>query len=250
MPKAQQDVSQPITFIKGLITEQSGLSGSPDSMSSGDNLIINTDGSAVRRLGVDYESGWGAISANASLKTKAVSSGVWSNVNGISNFNLMVIQEATTLHFLDLSQAPPSSQEVASLNFSGLVLDATVAASSRCQFASVSGGLIVVNAGTDPLYLEYSETDAGVKTIDAIALTLKVRDFQGVSDGLRTEERPASLSPLHHYNLRNQGWSADKELVGVADGTNTGNSTGGIGGGSLVTNPIIYAPYTPVTDAS
>lgn len=242
MPKAQQDVNQTFTFVKGLITEQPELNASSDSFTSGVNLLVHTDGSATRRLGADYELGWGFTVTPATLKTTAISTGIWANVAGISNFNLVVVQEATTLHFFDLALTAPSSQEVAAINFSGLVLDASVARASRCQFASVGGGLVVVNAGSDPLYLEYTDDGTGNPTIDAISLVLRVRDFQGISDGYRVDEQPADLSSAHHYNLRNQGWGGAKELVGVTDNTGNGNSVGG--GGTFTSDPTISAPVS------
>jgi hypothetical protein len=50
--------------------------------------------------------------------------------------------------------------------------------------------------------------------------TIQIRDFNGVNDGLQVDENPVTLSDLHEYNLRNQGWSVQK----IADFFNDNDS--------------------------
>jgi hypothetical protein len=57
----------------------------------------------------------------------------------------------------------------------------------------------------NPLYVAY---DSGADSISVNAITLQIRDFVGVSDSLALDNRPASLTDVHKYNLYNQGWYA------------------------------------------
>ena len=45
------------------------------------------------------------------------------------------------------------------------------------------------------------------------AITLNVRDFEGVEDGLAPDTRPSSITGTHEYNLRNQGWPLHYKCV-------------------------------------
>lgn len=64
-----------------------------------------------------------------------------------------------------------------------------------------------------------SKTQLVIHTIDseqqvaATPITIQVRDFEGVEDGYEIETRPSSLTGLHEYNLRNQGWPLEAECT-------------------------------------
>jgi hypothetical protein len=47
-------------------------------------------------------------------------------------------------------------------------------------------------------------------SISTTELTVYVRDFDGLDDGLAIDNKPATLSDSHNYNLRNQGWDSTK----------------------------------------
>lgn len=53
-------------------------------------------------------------------------------------------------------------------------------------------------------------------------ILIKVRDFEGVDDGLDVDEQPSTLTDGHNYNLNNQGWEArGTELGQVFSGRGT-----------------------------
>lgn len=235
MAKAQQDLNQTFTFIKGLVTEQPVLSGEPDSFSSGTNVLIGTDGICYKRLGLDYENGYGLIDVGVVPTGYAVSVGMWEGVNGDPNKNLVVIQVGTKLIFLDAAQPALTSSVFLSTDFGSLCLDVSKAQTSRSQFSSIAGGLIMVNPGTDPIHMEYTEDGLGVPELNMYKIVLKVRDFTGLPDGYKVNETPTTLTALHHYNLKNQGWVSSSDLSGIADETEVGGNTSG--GGTAPTLP-------------
>lgn len=240
MANTQQDISQTLTFIKGLVTEQSALSGAVDSFSDGVNILIDQRGKAYRRQGIDYENGYGLINVLIDPQTVATSVGLWEGVNGDPNLNLIVLQLGTKLIFLDAALTAPSSQVYATSDFGGLCLDVAVAQSSRSQFAPLAGGLVMTNPGTDPLHFEYEEID-DIPTISIYRISLRVRDFIGISDGLKIDESPTTLSAAHHYNLKNQGWVSASDSAGTLDETETGSNT--VGGGAEAQEPDL--PVVP-----
>lgn len=82
----------------------------------------------------------------------------------------------------------------------------------ECQYANGLGYLFVTHPYCIPFVVTY--TAGSPATYTATAVTLKVRDFDGVNDGLLDtfiDTRPSSTIPLanqHLYNLYNQGWNA------------------------------------------
>ena len=60
MPRASGE-KQYNTFTKGLITEANPLTYPENSFLDGDNIVLNRDGSIVRRLGIDYEDGYSLV---------------------------------------------------------------------------------------------------------------------------------------------------------------------------------------------
>lgn len=62
---------------------------------------------------------------------------------------------------------------------------------------------------TEPFVIEY---DAVGDSITTTAITLKLRDFEGVDDGFAVDENPTAgtINDEHLYNLRNQGWVASQ----------------------------------------
>jgi hypothetical protein len=103
--------------------------------------------------------------------------------------------------------------------------------------AAGKGFLFIAHPFCDPLVAEY---DHDTDTLTVVKIVIQVRDFDGVNDGLANDEEPTTLSPEHHYNLRNQGW--------VEPGSSDGSLGGGTEGGASVSDPIHYDPYTGETN--
>ena len=80
-----------------------------------------------------------------------------------------------------------------------------------CQFTSGRGYLVVVHPLCEPFYVAY---DADTDAITVTEILLEIRDFERLDDNLDIDERPATLSELHEYNLLNQGWGSISKVDG------------------------------------
>ena len=65
----------------------------------------------------------------------------------------------------------------------------------------------VITLGTAPVVLQKTAT-----SYDVYVISLFVRDFTLVNDGLSMSERPSSLGNEHKYNLYNAGWYKERKL--------------------------------------
>jgi hypothetical protein len=198
------------TFVGGLNTEASPLSFPPNSSLDEKNFRLNRNGSRDRRLGLDYEDDYALYDTGQTTDQIKVSRQrvfVWPTPSGWNQVEIGVIQVGTKLYFLDLFTANPSANPLHggnSLDAADItnIVDNTVV----FDFTIVNNNLIVVSEGLDtPFLLSY---DYPSDTISYQTARIKIRDLYGVSDSLGDKERPASLSPEHEYNLRNQGWDS------------------------------------------
>jgi hypothetical protein len=196
-------------FRNGLITEASGLNFPEAACTETWNCVFEFDGSVHRRLGVDYETQYTQKTINRT--NSVVKSYLWKNVAGDGGTTLLVLQVGATLYFYKTNLASislgavVSTVALTSFDASGAPSTAT----TECQFSSGNGLLFVTHPYCDPFYVSYNtSTDTATGT----AITLKIRDFEGVSDGLAVDGRPtanmAGITAAHHYNLLNQGWTA------------------------------------------
>lgn len=190
-------------FIKGLITEASELNFPPNSSLDEDNLVLERKGNRRRRLGVDYVTGTSLSSNTFALPSSPA--GVefsyywWRSVAGDGAVNYLVFQINTVLYFYDsvtLSQI--TTLDLTSRGISG----AANMGRDKVKMVALNGKLFVVGKQITPFYVTAT---AGVLSYTAISL--QIRDFDGISDGLTVDNRPATLSDSHNYNLKNQGWN-------------------------------------------
>lgn len=199
------------TFVKGLVTEASPLTYPENASIDEENFVLNRDGSRQRRLGLDYEDSY-VLSSNIATTTfsdLAVTSHEWRNAANNGLYNFAVIQTGATLRFYSLS-ASSISAGVKSFTIDLTTYKTSFATNIGSQPIQVSAGkgfLFVVSKDTDPFYVEYNPT---ADTISTTRITLKQRDFLGLSDGYTTDEQPTALTDAHKYNLLNQGWDTTK----------------------------------------
>lgn len=198
------------TFTAGLITDASPLTFPENASLDEDNFVLNRDGSRNRRLGMDLESSYTAISTSVSGSSGfsiGQSSFSWENAGGDPNKTLLVIQIGNELHFFDLDVTPLSSGRITSYSFSSAPL------ANIFSYAVVDGLLVVASGLKQVTVFEY---DGNADTISNSTRTLYVRDLFGVEDEFEgtdltatsgVEVRPTSLSDNHLYNLRNQSWA-------------------------------------------
>lgn len=188
-------------FSKGLITEASGLNFPPNSFSDADNIVINNDGSVIRRYGLEWETGGhtSTIVNDNYAKTEFI----WESVAGDGDLTFVVIQIGSLLHFYEITSSGILSEnpKAFTADLSGFELTASDA--EECQYASGDGKLFVFNKVCEPFYIQY---DSSTDTISTTQITIEIRDFKGVDDSLDIDERPSTLTDSHKYNLFNQGW--------------------------------------------
>ena len=198
-------------FNKGWITEANPMSFPEGTMQDVDNCILDIDGSIRRRPGINYDKqsiyfgDVGGVTA-----TNAVGFFEWTNVGGNGTLGFTVTQVGTKLYFH--IQAGPDTVDnlVGSISFAGFATDTTAATKNVVSVTSGLGYLFVVGEFIEPFYVTYDE-NAG--TLSTTPITIKIRDFEGADDGLDVDERPTTLSNLHEYNLRNQGWPSSFQNI-------------------------------------
>lgn len=194
------------TFVKGLITEAGYLTYPEDASSSELNTILSRKGNRTRRLGINYEDTYTIHPADINSET-AVSEHVWKSVDN-EPLTFLVVQIGTIVSFYVLDSAPVSDNKAPfTVNLDTYKTGGSSTSdvqSNRCQFASGNGFLYIVHPFTEPLLVDYSAT---TNTIEVTPIIIQVRDFEGIYDGLANDQEPTELTPEHHYNLANQGWT-------------------------------------------
>lgn len=220
MPRAE-GLKTYTTFVKGLITEAGPLTFPKNASLDESNCVLSRKGNRYRRLGVDYEPFY-SMSTSAitdiQASTNFISTHVWSSVAGDGNRNFLAVQIGADITFYDLAVSPISSAKK-SFSVSLLVYGASGVVDvekERVSMDSGKGYLFIVGGKIEPIYISY---DPATDSISITQITVEVRDFEGVEDGLSTTDEPATLSDLHSYNLKNQGWNSPGS--GVADPTTT-----------------------------
>lgn len=196
-------------FVKGLITEASGLNFPESACTETYNCIFNLDGSVQRRLGLDYEEDYSTKTIDRT--DVAISTYLWKNVSGDGSVTLFVAQIGGTVYFWEtggdsVSEGAISSTITLSTYKASGAPDVTPI---ECQFSSGNQYLIVTHPYCTPFYVSY---DTSTQTATGTAITLQIRDFEGdTADTYDVDERPtstlAALDVNHHYNLLNQGWT-------------------------------------------
>lgn len=205
--------NQPTTSIEnnftgGLKTEFTGLNFPENACTDVDNCVFSLIGDVLRREGIDYEEGYqytGIQRANY-----AVNSYKWNNVGGDGQTQVVVVQVGVTLYFYQSSNATVSNPlSTTRLTSTIDISDFLVVGSSgdpapiECQFSDGNGYLFVFHPFLEPFFCTYS---GGV--ITAAEINIQVRDFNGIPEpGIPINNRPASLTNEHTYNLYNQGWN-------------------------------------------
>jgi hypothetical protein len=141
----------------------------------------------------------------------ATSHFLWENAGG-TNKNYVVFQQGRYLHFFKVT----ADNGLSSVKSSTVIdLDTyksdtlTALKENNCQYAFGQGYLFVVHPFMSPIYVELDSPSTD--TFTATVISIQIRDTEGVLDetGYAYETRPGTLTDLHVYNLRNQGWTDD-----------------------------------------
>lgn len=187
------------TFVRGIITEAGPLTFPENASLDEENCVLNRDGSRQRRLGMDLEDD-AVLQSVTVLSDDAVASFRWYNAANDPQNQLAVVQAGQDLLVFDASESNISGNLLTTLDISAYTTGKT-----PIQVASGMGYLFVTGGKSTPFYLTY---DPATQDITLTTITIKVRDFFGLDDGLAVNTNPATLSTTHNYNLQNQGWNS------------------------------------------
>ena len=213
---AQGDIKDNFTFVGGLNTEGGYFVIPENSWKEGVNVVPSTDGSVVRRNGIDYEELYQLFAADISVDQKnlwAFSVGTWSTINGNGDLNFFVVQIGPTVHFYDAGSGTVSAtKKDFSLNLTDYIApgNTEIAGSGVISVASTYGKLIITSSNTDPVLVTYNTND----TISHQRVNIKIRDFEGFPSPVApdVEYTQAEWEAINFYtqalyNLYNQGWT-------------------------------------------
>lgn len=196
-------------FNAGLNTDASPLTTPDNSSIDEDNFVLNIDGSRNRRLGMDYEDNFELINTTTVFTTSediAVRTFKWNNAGGDPTRAIEVVQVGNKIDFFHLGEASVSA---------GYFHTETFPASSvsvKFSFSVVDGLLIAANGDKNIYVFTFTAPNTIVRT----SQRLLIRDLFGVEDiyagvniarGSEVQNRPATLTQPHLYNLRNQSWA-------------------------------------------
>lgn len=199
-------------FVKGLVTEASGLNFPENACTDTDNCVFDNIGNVSWRRGFNFE-------ANNSTYTQdltgcAVVSYLWKGAGGDGDISFVVAQTGETLHFYRVTGNNALSQQkhattIDLMDFAPTGVDSV--STLECQFSAGNGVLFVVNQRLNSFYVSY---DSELDNFSTSTIEIKIRDFEGdTTDSLEVNQRPTStvaqLSAAHKYNLYNQGWDAN-----------------------------------------
>ena len=209
--QAGQD--EQFTFVAGLNTEASYFTFPKNTWKDGDNVIPYISGKIGKRRAVDLESDWALTSRSittAQRNTWAFTSGKWTAIAGDGDLNFIVSQVGRYVYFYPDTPVSPS------LNVKSFTIDlntylcsgnTNTIGTAPIKCVSAQGRLLITCRDIDPIIVTYT---ASTDSISVSAVTIKIRDFEGVNDGLAVDQHPSTLSDSHKYNLLNQGWDSTK----------------------------------------
>jgi len=207
-----QRISQKVvnTFVKGLITEAGELTFPEDASVDELNCLLQRDGSRRRRLSVELETD--SVDSSFDVATTFVfHTGVWKNVAGQAGFDLLVVQNGSTLSFYDTATEPYSAGVKAfSVNLSTFEQAGSAGAGTAyVELASINGDLVVVSPAINPFYIRYTPS---TDTIATTQITIRIRDFewQGDTNTYFTGLATGSTTNARKYDTANAGWTGAK----------------------------------------
>ena len=204
----QKSAKQYFSFRRGLNTLSNEITFPDEYTSDEMNYTIEADGSRRRRKALDREASGSTKTVATITAGQANQSFLWADAGAIEN--LWVHQFGSKLYFTDDAEiiSTTYNANVLDLSVSTYKVDASTSATTigaePCSFAVHRGYLIVTHKYLRPIRIGYTGT-----AFDAVPMTLLVRDFEGIDDGVGMEAEPAgggTIDPDHYYNLLNRGW--------------------------------------------
>lgn len=193
------------SFVKGLVTEATGLNFPENACVEALNCVFNKDGSVQPRPGLDYEPAYTLYTITKG--NKVVSSFVWTNA-GDGTTSVVIVQIGENLHYF-LMGDPLSSIKLSTVTALPVISGAPASwVETRCQYSKGLNYVFVTHPFCDPIKLTF---DSSSLTVSSEVISCKIRDFEGVPSPYGLTQRPvadwATVNVNHKYNLFNQGWN-------------------------------------------
>lgn len=199
MPDTKHFISP---FVSGLNTELSSVQDLPQHTADELNCTVYPEGIRGRRYGMSIEQDGEEFTVEGT--PSSFQGYLWKNVAKTS-IDFIVYQVDTKLYFYNAENKPFSAAKNTSyLDITQYITDSQNFYLYPVKFVSGAGFLICVSKYLQPLKITY---DFSTATFNAEIIYLKYRDFEGLDDGLKIDDTPATLTDEHQYNLRNQGWT-------------------------------------------
>lgn len=204
MPRSQGTAVQN-SFVRGRITEATGLNFPENAVTDEKNCVFDRSGKVRRRLGIDYETDYEFDTLTETGVTKAF---LWEAVGNNGNRTLSVVQIGYKVYFYAVLDSLSSGFKSFSIDLrtykSSVTVSDTEMSENSASFSYGLGYLFIAHKYCEPMYVKYNEI---LDSITVTTIEIRVRDFDGLDDGLETNERPSNLTLEHEYNLQNQGWN-------------------------------------------
>ena len=228
----QRGIDQKIQVTKGFVTEFTPVAFPQEAAIDLDNVVIDADGSVRRRPGIDLEQQFalntiaGGVITATEIEDIGLSNHLWEAVGNSGTLAIVVFQIGLELQFY-AQVGVLSKQLLGTVDLAPFAVNVAKLKLAKVQVASGLGDLYVVSEFMEPIRIAYDGTD-----FTPTAINIRIRDFEGLDDGLDIDERPTVLTRSHYYNLVNQGWTDDniKSFAGLGSGTNLCAGSGGAGG--------------------
>jgi len=192
-------------FVGGLNTEGSALNNPENTADVLENFIVELNGTLRKRPGLTI-SGALVTDGFGLSDVPLVSVHEWVTAVKGSRAEFFVVQVGGILTVVSIDgQVVTRIGTVALSTYKRA--DVATAGNLRVSAHSGKGNLFVASEEVYPFYIKY---DGDTNTLSHFPISISIRDFYGVDDGLGIPERPSSLSEEHRYNLYNQGWTEEK----------------------------------------
>ena len=194
-------------FVRGLITEAAELTFPEGASVDELNCDLRRDGTRRRRLAAVYEES-NALSTFTVSDSELITTGSWVNVGGNSDLEFLVVQKGSHLYFYNKGALPYSAQQesnfvnLASYEQSG----STGAETSKCQFTSIKGNLVVSSPQINTIAIEYNSG-----TFSVTQVSFKVRDFEWQGNTSQYYSNDTTPSQNRKYDAQNTGWNTGND---------------------------------------